>query len=129
METQMTTTTDTIEATATTARAHLERTRAIATDIGGAFQEGGKAYVAGLAELGRALGGFGRETLIEAGEHLRATVRAKNLRELAELQAAYAQHRLEMSATHAKEFVDLARCRSEEVVAPIAGLLRRDRTQ
>jgi hypothetical protein len=122
----MTTTTDMIEAAPTNARARLVRTREVATEVGGAFQAGGKAYVAGLIELGRALGGMGRETLTEAGEHLRATVRAKNLRELAELQAAYAQHRIEMSATHAKEFVDLARCRSEEVVAPFAGLLRRD---
>jgi hypothetical protein len=129
METRMTTTTDTIEAAGTNARAGLGRTREIATGIGGALQAGGKAYVAGLLDLGRALGGIGRETLTEAGEHLRATVRAKDLREFAELQAAYAQHRLEMSATHAKEFVDLARCRSEEVVAPFAGLLRRDKAE
>ena len=62
--------------------------------------------------------------LSETGEHLRATVRAKNLRELAELQAAFAQHRIEMSATHAKELADLARAGSEQAIAPIAGLLR-----
>ena len=41
---------------------------------------------------------------------MRATVRAKDLRELVELQAAYAQHRVELSATYTKELVDLARC-------------------
>ena len=51
----------------------------------------------------------------------------KNLREFAELQAAYAQHRVELSATHAKELVDLARCRSEEVIAPFADLLKKNK--
>jgi hypothetical protein len=83
-----------------------------------------RAYVAGSLELGRALGGFGREMLTETGEHLRATVQAKNLRELAELQAGFAQHRIEMSATYAKELVDLARTGSEQTIAPIAGLLK-----
>ena len=73
------------------------------------------------------LGGFGREILTGAGEHVRATVRAKNLREFAELQAAYAQHRVELSATHAKELVDLARCRSEEVIAPFTDLLKKNK--
>jgi phasin family protein len=98
-----------------------------AAGIGGALAAGGRAYVAGLLELGRAMGGFGREIAGETGEHVRATVRARNLRELAELQAAFAQRRVEMSATYAKELVDLARARSEEVIAPIAGLIGKDK--
>ena len=108
-------------------RARLEGARQVAGEVGGALSTGSKAYVAGVLELGRTLGGFGREILTEAGEHVRATVRAKNLREVAELQAAFAQHRIEMSATHAKEFVDLARAKSEEAIAPIAGLLKQDK--
>ncbi|HRO09926.1 phasin family protein [Amaricoccus sp.] len=125
----MTTTIDTIDADGTAERTRLERTREIAAGIGGAVQAGGKAYVAGLFELGRTLGEIGGETLRETGEHLRTSIRAGSLRELAELQAAYAQNRLEMSATHAKEFVDIARYRTEEVVAPIADLLRRDKAE
>jgi hypothetical protein len=108
-------------------RARIEDARQVAGGVGGALGAGGKAYVAGVLELGRILGGFGREILTEAGEHVRATVRAKNLREVAELQAAFAQHRIEMSATHTKEFVDLARASAEEAIAPIAGLLRQDK--
>ncbi len=92
--------------------------------IGGALGEGAKAYVAGSLELGRAVGGFGREILGETGEHVRATVRAKTLHEVAELQAAFAQHRIEMTATYAKELADLARSGSEQAVAPIVGLLK-----
>ena len=108
-------------------RARIETAREVATNVGGALGEGGKAYVAGILELGRALGGFGREILTEAGEHVRATMQAKCLSEVVRLQAAYAQHRLEMSATHAKEFVDLARVKSEEVIAPIADLVKQDK--
>jgi hypothetical protein len=33
-----------------------------------------------------------------------------------------------MTATYAKELVDLAGCRTEEVIAPIAGLLENNKT-
>ena len=122
----MTTKTDT-ETTTSSVRARIEDARQVAGDVGGALSTGSKAYVAGVLELGRTLGGFGREILTEAGEHVRATVRAKTLREVAELQAAFAQHRIEMSATHTKEFVDLARAKAEEAMAPIAGLLKQDK--
>jgi hypothetical protein len=108
-------------------RARFQEARQATAGVGEALGTGSKAYVAGALEIGRTLGGFGREILTEAGEHLRASVRAKNLRELAELQAAFAQHRVELSATHAKELVDLARCRTEEVIAPIAGLLKNNK--
>jgi hypothetical protein len=107
-------------------RTRFQEARQAAAGVGEALGTGSKAYVAGALEIGRLLGGFGREILTDAGEHVRATVRAKNLRELAELQAAYAQHRVELSATHAKELVDLARWRSEEVIAPFADLLKKN---
>jgi hypothetical protein len=126
MEKAMTMTTKT-ETTQPGVRARIEEARQVAGDVGGALSTGSKAYVAGVLELGRTLGGFGREILTEAGEHVRATLRAKTLRDLAELQAAFAQHRIEMSATHTKEFVDLAHAKAEEAIAPIAGLLKQDK--
>lgn len=108
-------------------RARIGDAREVAGEFGGAMTAGSRAYVSGMMELGRTLGGFGREVLNEAGEHARATIRAKNLREVAELQAAYAQHRIEMSATHTKEFVDLARDKSEDVIAPFADLIKQDK--
>lgn len=101
--------------------------RGTAAGIGSVLAEGGKAYVNGITELGRALGGLGRELVGEFGQHARATVQANSMRDVAELQAAFAQHRVEMAATHAKEFVDLARVKSEEVIAPFAELIRRDK--
>ena len=129
METRMTTTkTKTTAGDATvTAAGRIGAAKEIATQVSGALATGGKAYVGGIIELGRTLGGFGREILTETGEHVRATVQAKSLRDVAELQAAWAQHRVEMSATHAKEFADLARAKTEEVIAPIAALLKQDK--
>jgi hypothetical protein len=102
----------------------LGGTKEIATEVSNALAAGGKAYVGGVLELGRTLGGFGREVLAEAGQHVRATFQAKCLREVAELQAAWAQHRLETSTAHVKEFAELARAKSEEVIAPLAALLK-----
>ena len=110
-----------------TEEAILGGTKEIATEVSNALAAGGKAYVAGVLELGRTLGGFGREVLAEAGQHVRATFQAKNLREVAELQAAWAQHRVETSTAHVKEFADLARAKSEEVIAPLAALLKQDK--
>jgi hypothetical protein len=120
------TTTKTKPAADETAKAGVGGAKEIATDVSGALAAGGRAYIGGIVELGRTLGGFGREVFTEAGQHVRATLQAKNLRTVGELQAAFAQHRIEMSATHAKEFADLARAKSEEVIAPIAALLKQD---
>ena len=109
-------------------RTPVDVARRAAAEIGAAFGTGSRAYVAGALELARTLGGFGREIATETGEHVRATFRAKNLREVAELQAAYAQRRIEMSATHTKEYADLARANAEAVIAPVAGLLTRKNT-
>lgn len=123
------TTTKPAEKTATSAKVAAafgdagESVRQVST----ALTASGRAYVEGIVALGRAFGGFGRETATEVGRHVKATVNARNLREVAELQAAWAQNRVETATAQTKEFVDLARDRSEEVIAPLASLLRRDR--
>ena len=118
------TTTKTKPAADETAKAGVGGAKEIATDVSGALAAGGRAYVGGIVELGRTSAASG-EILTETGQHVRATLQAKNLRTV-ELQAAFAQHRIEMSATHAKEFADLARAKSEEVIAPIVALLKQD---
>lgn len=119
-------TTEKIKDEQTSLRNRIEDVRGAAGEVGGAMATAGRAYASGLVELGRALGGFGREIASDANEHVRATIRARNLREVAALQAAFAQHRIEMSATHSKEFVDLARAKSEEVIAPFTDLVKQD---
>ena len=110
-----------------TSTAAPDATQASATTLSSALTAGSRAYVAGIFELGRMLGGFGREIADEAGQHVRATVESRALRDVAELQAAWLQHRIETSSAHVKEFADLAHSRTMEVIAPFAALLRRNK--
>jgi hypothetical protein len=110
-----------------TGTATPDDTQASATTLSSALTAGSRAYVTGVFELGRMLGGFGREIANEAGQHVRATVEARALRDVAELQAVWLQHRIETSTAHVKEFADLAHSRTMEVIAPFAALLRRNK--
>jgi hypothetical protein len=101
--------------------------KALVANVSDALVAGGRAYVNGVRELGRTLGGFGREIGAEAGRHIQTTFEARNLREAAELQAGWAQHRIETSTAHAKELADLAWAKTEEVIAPFAALLKQDK--
>ena len=107
--------------------AQLGDAKEIATELQGALTAGSRAYVNGVLELGRTLGGFGREIVAEAGRHVRATIEARSLREVAELQAAWVQHRVETSTAQAKEFADLAHDKAMDVIAPFTALLKRDK--
>jgi hypothetical protein len=99
----------------------------ITTDLLGAMAAGSRAYMNGILALGRTIGGFGREIAAEAGRHVDATVKARSLREVAELQAAWVQHRLETSTAHTKEFADLAYAKTMDVIAPFATLLTHEK--
>ena len=114
-------------APATSLGTRLDGAKEIATELSGALTAGSRAYVNGVFELSRTLGGLGREIAAEAGQHLRATVEARNLREVAELQAGWVQHRVETSTAHVKEFADLAHTKTMDVVAPFAALLKQDK--
>lgn len=98
----------------------------ITTNLLGALAAGSGAYLSGVLALGGTVGGFGREIVAEAGRHVDATIKATNLREVAELQAAWVQHRLETATAHAKEVADLANAKTMDVIAPFAQLLKQD---
>jgi hypothetical protein len=105
----------------------LTGAKEIASGVPAAVTAGGRAYVTGILELSRALGGFGRELTLEAGRHVRSTFEARNLRELGELQAAWAQNRFETSTAQTKEFVDLAHAKTMGVITPFAALLKQNK--
>ena len=111
----------------TTPSARQEGANEIVILLSGALTAGLRAYVNGTLELGRTLGGFGREIAAEAGRQVRATIEAKSLREVAELQAAWVQHRVEASTAQSKEFADLAHRKAMDVIAPFTALLKRDK--
>ena len=90
-----TTKTEGTAAPTTSLGTRLDGAKQIATELPGALTVGSRAYVNGVLELGRTLVGFGREIATEAGRHVRATIEARSLREVAELQAGWVQHRVE----------------------------------
>jgi len=94
----------TIETTpaAASVGAKTDATTANATSLSGALRAGGRAYVS-------------------------VTLKARSLREVAELQAAWVQHRAETSTAHVKEFADLAHTKTMDVIAPFAALLKQDK--
>ena len=63
--------------------ARLDGAKQIATELRGALTARSRAYVNGVLELGRTLVGFGREIAAEASRHVRATIEAQSLREVA----------------------------------------------
>jgi hypothetical protein len=123
----ITTQTEQATAPAISSGAELDRVKEIVTRLPGALTAGSRAYVSGILALGRALGGQGREIAAEAGRHAGVTLNARSLREVAELQAAWVQHRAETSTAHAKEFADLAHAKTIDVIAPFVALLRQDK--
>jgi hypothetical protein len=122
-----TTTTEGTNAPATSPCARPSGAKAIASELSRALTAGSRAYVNGVVDLGWTLGNFGREIATEAGRHVRATFEVRSLREVAELQAAWVQHRVETSTAHAKEFADLAHARTMDVITPFAALLKQDK--
>lgn len=84
-------------------------------------------YVSGIVALGSAIAGFGRETVAEFGQHAKATLDARSIREVAELQAGWVQHRVETATAQAKELADLTREKTEEVIEPFTALLKQDK--
>jgi hypothetical protein len=122
-----TTKTEGTTATATSLGARLGGAKEIATELSGVLTAGSRAYVNGVLELGWTLGCFGREIAVEAERHVRATIEVRSLREAAELQAAWAQHRVETSTAHFKEFADLAHTKTMDVISPFAALVKQDK--
>ncbi len=105
----------------------LGRRLKITTELLGALAAASHNYMSGVLALSRTVGDFGREIATEASRHLDATVKARSLREVTELQAAWMQRRLETSTAHAKEFADLANAKTMDVVAPFTALLKQDK--
>lgn len=101
----------------------FDTVRSTGSDAAGATVEFGKAYYAGVSILGQTVWGFGQEFYGEVTDHARKTMGAKSVREVAELQASYVQGRIETSASHGKEFIDIAREQAELTMKPIISLL------
>ncbi|MEO1749789.1 MAG: phasin family protein, partial [Pseudomonadota bacterium] len=81
----------------------VETVRETGTKTAGAAVDFGKAYYSGLSVLGQTIWGFGQEVYGEVTNHAQKTMQAKSLSDVASLQAAFVQTRIETSAAHSKE--------------------------
>lgn len=104
----------------------FETARLVTSDFTTALAASRRAYMDGLNELSRLFFTFGKEIVDDGVNHMKATLRAKNLRDVAELQVAYAQHRVESAASHMQQIVELTRVKTEDTLKPIAGLVKRE---
>ncbi|MEL7012207.1 MAG: phasin family protein [Pseudomonadota bacterium] len=101
----------------------VETVRETGSKTAGAAVDFGKAYYGSLTVLGQTLWGFGQEVYGEVTDHAQKTMQAKSLSDVASLQAAFVQTRIETSAAHSKEFIDVAREETEKTMKPIIELL------
>jgi len=101
----------------------FDTARGVSNQAAGASVDFGKAYYAGLSTIGRTLFGFGKEFYGEVSGHAQKTMSAKSVREVAELQAAFVQSRIETSAAHGKELIDVTALEAEKTMKPVIELL------
>ena len=101
----------------------VETARETGTKAAGAAVDFGKAYYSGMSVLGQTLWGFGQEFYGEVTNHAQKTLQAKSISDVASLQAAFVQTRIETTAAHGKEFIDVAREQTEQTMKPIIELL------
>lgn len=114
---------DRVDAVRDSVSSGIGAARGAAGKTASAFGAAGRAYFAGVGEIGRTLLGFGREVYTDTVEHVQASFKAKDLRSVAELQAAFIQNRVEQSAAHANELVEVARDQVEASIKPFIDLL------
>lgn len=115
--------TERVSAARETVTENFDSVRGTANRTAGAAMDFGKAYYAGVTTVGSTLWGFAQEFYGEGANHVQKTFQAKNVQQVAELQAAYLQSRIETSAAHGKEFIDVARGEAEKTLKPIVDLL------
>lgn len=98
--------------------------RLIPSELTSFLFAGQRAYTNSITELSRMLLGFGRDVVDDSVNHVKATFRATNLRQVAELQVAFAQNRIEGAAAHLQQVVELARAKAGDAIDPLAGLVK-----
>ncbi len=108
---------DTTVPDATTARLS-EGTRA-ARALFGALGESGRKTFDGVLAFDKALIDIVKTGVTSYIDHGKATMSAKCINDVVDLQAAYAHSAIEAGAANTRELLDLAKDRTEEAYAPV----------
>lgn len=91
----------------------------VARNLFGAFTQSGKKAFAGVIEFDKALFGIAKNTVSGALNHGKATMSAKCINDVVDLQAAYAHSYIEDAAANSRELIDMARSKTQEAYAPV----------
>jgi len=97
----------------------LTETTETARSLFSAFSLSGKKAFSGVIEFDKALFGIAKDTVTGAFNHGKATMSAKCINDVVDLQAAYAHSYIEATAANSRELIDLARVKTTEAYAPV----------
>lgn len=106
------------EALNTGAKVAADSTKAV-TGFLSALAQSGRKTVEGVVEVDKTLFGFAKDAVNAYIAHGKASLNAKNVNELLDIQAAYAHASIETGVANTREVIDLARAKAEEAYAPV----------
>ena len=102
-----------------TATANLNEGSKAARSLFGALTLSGRKTLEGVLAFDKAVFGIVKNNVTSAIDHTKATMSAKSINDVVELQAAYAHSYIEATAANSRELLDLAKTRTEEAYAPV----------
>ena len=91
----------------------------VARDLVSALTESGRKTFEGVLAFDKALLGIVKESITAYVDHGKATLQARSINDVVDLQAAYAHSAIEATAANTRELLDLAKTKTEEAVAPL----------
>ena len=105
--------------TATARKSATKQPAAAATNVFSSLAKSGAKTLEGIVEIDKALLGYARDSIVGYVEHGKASLAAKDINTLIDLQASFLHSAIESGAANTREVIELARARSTEAYAPV----------
>jgi hypothetical protein len=99
-----------------------ETTKAI-TNVFSALTQATRKTVEGVIAVDKTLLGYAKNAVTSYVDLGKASLQAKCLNDLIDLQAAYAHNSIETTAANAREVVDMSRTKAKEAYAPVKEII------
>lgn len=105
--------------TKTTRKAAAAQPVAATTTVLSSLTDSGRKTLEGVIEIDKALLGYARESITGFVDHGKASLAAKDINSLIDLQASFLHTMIETGAANTREIVDLTKTKVEEAYAPV----------
>ena len=92
---------------------------AAATNVFSSLAKSGSKTLEGIVEIDKALLGYARNTVVSYVDHGKASLSAKDVNTLIDLQASFLHTMIETGAANTREVVDLTKTMVDEAYAPV----------